>query len=251
MKRLLLFITIALFTLCSAAQQPQEWMKYYDRLGDIDDVESIAWESTYDILCDLAAHPVPLNTATRQDLEQIPFLTATQIEELCTYLYQYGGMKSWGELALIESLDEPRRKLLPYFRTLDSGKDKTFPSLRNIAKYGHSEVVTALHIPCYTRKGDRNGYLGYPYKHWLRYTFSYGQYVKAGLTASQDAGEPFFAGRNRWGYDYYSPYLMLRNLGRIKAIAVGRYRLRFGMGLVMNNDFSFGKLASIALLGRS
>lgn len=248
---MVLFFVSTFFVLYSAAQQPQDWVKFYDQLGDIDDVESSAWESTYDILCDLATHPIALNTATRQDLEQIPFLTDAQIEELCMYVYQYGGMKSWGELALIESLDEPRRRLLPYFLTLDSGKDKTFPSLRNIAKYGHSEVVTALRIPCYTRKGDRKGYLGYPYKHWLRYTFSYGQYVKAGLTASQDAGEPFFSGRNRYGYDYYSPYLMLRNMGRLKAFAVGRYRLRFGMGLVMNNDFGFGKAASIALLGRT
>ncbi|WP_442570163.1 helix-hairpin-helix domain-containing protein [Hoylesella enoeca] len=251
MKRMVLFFVSTFFVLYSAAQQPQDWVKFYDQLGDIDDVESSAWESTYDILCDLATHPIALNTATQQDLEQIPFLTDAQIEELCMYVYQYGGMKSWGELALIESLDEPRRRLLPYFLTLDSGKDKTFPSLRNIAKYGHSEVVTALRIPCYTRKGDRKGYLGYPYKHWLRYTFSYGQYVKAGLTASQDAGEPFFSGRNRYGYDYYSPYLMLRNMGRLKAFAVGRYRLRFGMGLVMNNDFGFGKAASIALLGRT
>lgn len=108
-----------------------------------------------------------------------------------------------------------------------------------------------MNIPCYDREGDRNGYLGYKYKHWLRYTFTYGQFVKAGIVASQDAGEPFFAGKNSSGYDYYSAYVLLRNLGPMKTLAVGRYRLRFGMGLILNNSFGLGKLNTLATLGRS
>lgn len=40
------------------------------------------------------------------------------------------------------------------------------------------------------------------------------------------------------GYDFYSFYLVLKKMGCIKTLALGRYRLRFGMGLVMNNNFS-------------
>ena len=94
-------------------------------------------------------------------------------------------------------------------------------------------------------------HLGYDVRHWLRYDFHLGEYVKAGLLASQDAGEPFFSNRNKAGYDFYSFYLLVRKMGRIKAAAVGRYRLRFGMGLVINNDYGFGKQASLATLGRT
>ena len=87
---MVLFFVSTFFVLYSAAQQPQDWVKFYDQLGDIDDVESSAWESTYDILCDLATHPIALNTATRQDLEQIPFLTDAQIEELCMFINTEG-----------------------------------------------------------------------------------------------------------------------------------------------------------------
>lgn len=60
----------------------------------------------------------------------------------------------------------------------------------------------------------------------------------------------FFAGRNKMGYDFYSFYLVLKKLGHIKTLALGRYRLRFGMGLVINNNFGFGKLSTLSSMGR-
>lgn len=70
-----------------------------------------------------------------------------------------------------------------------------------------------------------------------------------GLTAEKDAGEPFFAGQNRKGYDFYSPYLFIRNMGRIKSLAIGNYRLSYGYGLVINTDFGMGKTATLSTLG--
>ena len=46
---------------------------------------------------------------------------------------------------------------------------------------------------------------------------------------------------NRYGYDYYSFYLLLQNCGRLKSLAVGNYRLSFGQGLVMSTDYLMGK----------
>ena len=74
--------------------------------------------------------------------------------------------------------------------------------------------------------------------------------MRFGLIVSQDAGEPFFAGKNNLGYDFYSFYFVIKKLGNIKTLALGRYRLRFGMGLVINNNFGFGKLSTLTTLGR-
>ena len=41
------------------------------------------------------------------------------------------------------------------------------------------------------------------------------------------------------------------NLGRWKNITLGRYRLNAGLGLILNNDFGFGKLSALTSLGRS
>jgi hypothetical protein len=53
------------------------------------------------------------------------------------------------------------------------------------------------------------------------------------------------------GYDFYSFYLQVKNLGRWKNITLGRYRLNAGLGLILNNDFGFGKFSALTSLGRS
>ena len=71
-----------------------------------------------------------------------------------------------------------------------------------------------------------------------------------GLVGAQDAGEPFFSQPNSMGYDYYSFYIQLQNRGWLRSLVVGRYRLRIGSGLVMNTNYSFGKLSALNGLGR-
>ena len=242
---------LLLFGGFTLAQNKLSWETYYEQLTDIDGIESGSWEAAYEVLSELAEHPLNLNEAKREDLEQLPFLTPQQIEELVEYLDRYAPIRSWGELAMIESLDATRRKLLSFFVTLGTEQPKAFPSTADIMKYGRHEALFTGKVPFYKRQGDEKGYLGYPYKHWWRHNFKYGQYVNVGLVGSQDAGEPWFAGRNKWGYDYYSYYLQLKNWGRLKSMVIGRYRLKFGLGASMNRDFGFGKLATLSVLGNN
>lgn len=232
------------------AEQIHEWEQFLYQLSELEDIESSSWESSFNLLCDLEMNPININTATRDELEQLPFLTAKDIEAISEYLYRYGPMKTLGELVMIKDLSYFKRKLLFYFTYAGNEDKKHFPSLGNIMKYGKHEVVGTIKFPFYDRKGDIKGYQGYKYKHSLRYDFSYGDYVRLGFLGAQDAGEPFFAGRNSMGYDFYSFYFVLKKLGRIKTLVLGRYRLRFGMGLVLNNNFGFGKLSSLSSMGR-
>lgn len=153
-----------------------------------------------------------------------------------------------GEIAMIESMDPLRIQLLRHFTFINNANtEKQNFSLSKALKYGKNELVATTKIPFYERKGDKNGYLGYKYKHWFRYKFSYSQFLQAGITGAQDAGEPFFSNQNKLGYDHYSYYILLRKLGRIKALALGQYKLKFGLGLVMNTGFSLGKTSALTL----
>ena len=245
-----LIILFAFFSLHANAQQKREWEQYLYQISEMNDTESDVWESYYDMLCDLEANPININIATREELEQLPFLTAEEVEDISEYLYLHGPMKSLGELAMIENLDYLKRRLLFYFTYAGEVESRTFPSMKNILKYGKHDVMGTVKVPFYTRKGDKDGYEGYQYKHSIRYDFSYGDRVRFGVLGAQDAGEPFFAGKNNLGYDFYSFYFVLKKLGKIKTLALGRYRVRFGMGLVINNNFSFGKLSALSSLGR-
>ena len=233
------------------AQETRPWEQYLNEVMTQEDMASSTWEQTYDLLCDLEDHPLDINQVTREQLEELPFLSAQQIEGIVEYLWRYGRMETLSELQMIRSLDYAQRRLLTYFVYVGEEPPAALPTLKDIAQYGQNELMAYARVPFYNRKGDINGYLGPKYRHWLRYQFTYGDQVKLGLVASQDAGEPFFANQNKWGYDYYSFYLQLRNFRRLESLVLGNYRVSMGMGLVMNNSFSLGKMAMLQNLGRS
>ena len=231
--------------------QSRPWETYLNEVMTLDDVESESLETVYDLLCELEQHPLDINTVTRETLEQFPFLSAQQIEEIIEYRDRYGPLKSIGELQMVRSLDYAQRRLLTYFIYIGDEPERGFPKLDDIARYGRHELMATARIPFYRRKGDDGDYLGDPYRHWLRYQFTYHDAVKAGIVGAKDAGEPFFTGKNRWGYDHYALYLQLRRLGRLESLCLGHYRISMGMGLVMNSDFSLGKVAMLQNLGRA
>lgn len=227
------------------------WEECFEQFYAESEIKESDKEEILVLLSELAEHPLDLNTATREDLERIPFLNAQQIEDIQAYVYQYHGMRTLGELSMIESIDFQRRQLLSYFVYLSPVSDnKPFPSLKEILSKGHHTLLFTCKAPFYQRKGDINGYLGYPYKHSFRYNFHYNDYFQIGLIGAQDAGEPFFSNKSKFGYDHYSFYIQLRKLGKIKDLVLGRYKLSFGQGLVINNNLSFGKYAALSTLGR-
>ena len=217
-----------------------------------EDMEQNYSEEEMELLGEIAEAKLNLNQTSREELEQLPFLTAQQVEELMAYLHRYGPMRSLGELNMITSMDWQQRQLLHHFVYVGEEKPKRiWPTLSDVAKYGKQTLALNGKIPLYERKGDRNGYLGYKYRHDVRYQFNYQQRIKFGLTGAQDSGEPFLSNKNAMGYDHYAYYLQLRNIGRIEALNLGTYRVQLGLGLVMNTGFSLGKLATLQSLGRS
>ena len=231
--------------------QTRPWEAYLNEVMTQEDMASASWEQTYDLLCELEEHPMDINQVTREQLEELPFLSAQQIEGIVEYLWRYGRMESLSELAMVRELDYTHRRLLSFFVYVGEEKPVPLPTLKDIAHYGQNELMAYARVPFYNRKGGTDGYLGPKYRHWLRYQFTYGDQVKLGFVGSQDAGEPFFANQNKWGYDYYSFYLQLRNFRRLESLVLGNYRVSMGMGLVMNNSFSLGKMAMLQNLGRS
>ncbi len=220
------------------------------------------WESMFEELSELHENPININTATKEQLERFPFLSDQLIENILYYLYKYGPMLTPNELLLVEDMDRQTiRYLLPFIHFHTPEKETYQPTLKKVLKYGKHELSTRVDIPLYTRKGyylyppeelEKNPnkqYIGYPYHHNVRYSFRYRNQIQLGITAENDAGEPFFTGCNRKGYDYYSPYLLISNIGKIKALALGNYRLSYGYGLVMNTDFGMGKTATLSTLG--
>lgn len=258
MKKHIAMVVLTALSCHAMAQHQEERQTWEECLYELIDYSSdditdeTAQTELYDIVSHMTDNPLNINTATREDLERLLLLTDRQIEEICIYLSRYGPMRTTDELILIESLDRPRRKLLQHMIRAGDGRKPAPPRAKEMLRHGKHTLTATVKLPMYRRKGDINGYLGYQYKHWLRYDFTYGKRLRFGIVASQDAGEPMFAGKNAAGYDYYSLYLQLRSEGAfVESLTVGRYRPAFGMGLVTGPSFSLGKSAMLSTLGRT
>ena len=230
-----------------------------------DDPEA-AGDDAYSLLEQLAANPVDINSATTADLEQLPFLSAQQVADLLHYRDRYGAVRSAGELRMLPSLGHEQLQLLPFFIVFGPEKPyepaqqawaDTLPRRwhrgqwpRRNQRLRH-DFAASVRVPFYRRKGDREGYLGHPYRHELRYELTAGRHLHAGLLGAQDAGEPFLSAGNRWGYDYYTFFVQLRQQRAIENLVVGRYKLSAAKGLVMGGSIITGKMALLQSLGRT
>ena len=249
--RLISIINSLLIIPACSAQNPSESL-LEDVLEDLsvnngtdNSVNTPNWENELEELSNRMQEPVNLNVATREQLEQFPFLSDIQIEHLLAYIYIHGQMKTIYELQLVEEMDKQTiQYLLPFVCIKAINNKPVFrwkSLLKNAAKYGKNELLTRFDIPFYKRKGYEHTYLGPSVYNSVKYSFRYSDRLYAGVVAEKDAGEPFGALHNRYGYDYYSFYLLLKDCGRLKALAVGNYRLSFGQGLVISTDYLMGK----------
>ncbi len=254
MRRYVVIVWFFLMPLSIYGQH--DWQEDLRQWMTVEDMEEGYGEEVMEQLSEQAASPINLNQVAREQLEALPFLTAIQIEQIIEYVYRYAPIRTLGELKMISSLDFYTRHLLEHFVYVGPEPPRrVWPKLSDVAKYGHHTVMASGKIPLYSRKGDQatdsTGYQGYKYRHDIRYQFYYSDRIKVGLTAAQDAGEPFFSAKNRQGYDHYSYYLQLRRMGRLEELNIGMYRVQMGMGLVMNTTFNLGKLAMLQSLGRT
>lgn len=247
----LLFLCLTPAARSQTATDGGDWRQDLAEWLADEDTEEAAVAAIQEQMEQLAAEPLPINTATKAQLRGLGILSDAQIESIGDYIGRHGAITSAAELMAIPLIGVATARLLRHFVAFQTGSDegagKAMPSL----KEARHEAVATLNLPFYTTYGDRVAFLGPRYKHSLRYRMSMKGRVEAGLVASQDAGEPFFIGRNKWGYDHFSPYFLYRGDGVLATLAVGNYRVGIGMGLVANTNFSFGKAAQVAALGQA
>lgn len=245
----MLFLVLCMQSSHLLAQQQnigQEVSNVLEELIEESD-ESYSWENEIEALYNRMDEPINLNSATKEQLERFPFLSNLQIENILAYVYINGQMQTVYELQLVEEMDRQTiERLLPFVCVLPVAEKEPLPTIRRVLAYGKHEVLTRLDVPLYTRKGYESAYLGTSAYNSLRYSFRYKEQLYAGITAEKDAGEPMFALHNTKGYDYYSFYVYIRNIRKLKALALGNYRLSFGQGLVMSNDFMLGKSTAMS-----
>ncbi len=235
-RHIYLLMSLLFPTLCSAQISWNDFVEDYIFNNEENGNQT---ELIYEQLNELRQHPIDLNTATEEQLLQIPVITEEQADDIITYRDTYYPMRSTGELMFIKSLNKETREILQLFCYAGEVQTKKSVTLKKLLAFGKHEVYTRSDIPLYTKEGQRDGsYRGSRIPIRLRYTFQSMSHVYAGIQTKKDAGER--------GFDYLSAYLMLKDMktgknSKIREIIIGNYRASFGLGLAINTAISYGK----------
>ena len=156
------------------------WEEVIEQWVNNQESNSYQLENLIESLDELKENPLPINIATKEQLERFPFLSDLLIENILYYIYKYGPMLSDKELMLVKDMDQQTARCLKLFITFQQpDKEENKPTLKNILKYGKQELSTRVDIPVYTKAGyqKENGYRGYSFYTNLRYSFRYSDKV--------------------------------------------------------------------------
>jgi hypothetical protein len=207
------------------------------------------YESILNDLELLRAHPIDLNTATAGDLQQLPFLTDFQVSSFMDYRTKNGRLLSIYELPMIYGFTEKlAAMMLPYVQVNDDGISAAYTPASISRKKEQEVILRTEHnfeksagYSTYDSLAGTNKYPGSTWLYYARYRLKISDHLQAGLTVENDPGEPFLNGSNRNGFDFNSAFIMVSNVGIIKSLFVGDFRLGFGQGLTIWSGTAPGK----------
>jgi len=226
-----------------------------DLLGEIaTDEEDLDYTTLFNDLLYYMENPLQLNSASYEEFEKLYLLTHSQINRLLEYIQSNGNLLSLNELSLVDGFTPRLAELVSPLITLDPAPTgvREMPPGQARPKNSHQLLMRSSAV-LQQRKGyseiddsllaasPNSRYLGSPVKLYTRYSFTSGKKIIAGFTAEKDAGEEFFRGSNKHGFDFNSAHLQVNDVGKIKRLVIGDYQVGMGQGLNIWSGLSFGK----------
>lgn len=200
--------------------------------------------------------PVNLNTADATVLKEMMILSPGQVENLISYRNLFGKFISIYELQAIPGWDvRTIERLRPYItvntnpRLLGTLADRLKDGTHTILLRGTQvmEQAKGYRLDSSTTK---NYYPGSPQRIFVRYKYQYKNLLQYGLVGEKDAGEEFFKGSQKSGFDFYSFHFFARNIGIIKSLAIGDFTVNMGQGLTQWQSLAFKKSPDVTNIKR-
>lgn len=201
-------------------------------------------------------HPIELNEADAADLNQLRVLTPIQIQNFILYRTLVGKLIGVYELQSVPGWTiEAIQKIRPYI--IVSMHEPVKSTLRSRLKNGERIVLLRVSQVPERSKGylidsatATNYYPGSPQKLLFRYKYNYKNLFQYGIVAEKDAGEQFFKGKQKQGFDFYSAHIFLRRVGIIRSLAIGDFTVNLGQGLTQWQSLAFKKSADVMNIKR-
>lgn len=266
MRYLLVIFLVIPFTLLAQIKEEDKNViieKRVEYLVEDAEESNADYTTIFDDLAYYFDHPLNLNRADVDDLEQLSLLSSIQINNLLAHIEKNGKLMTLEELQTVEGFNlEVIRLILPFVK-VSGDVDKAQLTFNELVKNGNSELFLRYQQVIEQKTGylpatdsalaasPNSRYKGDPSRLYTRYRYKYGNHLSLGFTAEKDPGEEFFKGTQSNGFDFYSAHLFLRNRGKMKQLALGDYQAQFGQGLTFWSGRAFGKSADIMTIKRS
>jgi hypothetical protein len=233
---------------CAAQEIPPTTEQQLENLTDLDQNETE--DDSYLLQLEhFKKHPLDLNEADATDLKELVFLTDMQIDNLVSYRSLLGKLISIYELQSIPSWDIATiKKILPYV-TVGNALSLTEDFGKRLKEGDHSFLLRLSEVMERSKGFDPSvtgtKYSGGRERIFSRYRYQYKNLLQYGLVGDKDAGEQFFKGSQKYGFDFYSFHFFARKIGRIQALALGDFTVNMGQGLIQWQSLGFRKSADV------
>ena len=198
--------------------------------------------------------PLNLNYATEADLKELKIITPLQIQSLLSYRKLFGNFVNIYEVQAVPGWNVGLiRKIRPYITVGE--QPSLLGSLGTRLRNGQHTVLARVTQVLEKSRGFlydtlSSFYPGSPQKILFRYKYAFKNLLQYGITAEKDAGEQFFKGAQRSGFDFYSAHFFMRNVGSIKSLALGDFQVNMGQGLTQWMGLAFKKSADVLNIKR-
>lgn len=221
------------------------------------DAEEISLEDIFEILNRYYDHKLNLNSATKEELQQLMMISDIQINALLKYraknglfstLYQVKDVAYWDLITL--------ERIIPFVRVSEVQQKKK-GNFKQYLKEGEFEAYFRFiqtiekqagyaHVSDAEKENSSQYYWGSPAKVYSRLKYTHGNDLSIGVTMEKDPGEAFFGAKERYGFDFYSAHAYYDNGNNsfFRKAVIGDYRVQIGQGLAMWTGYGFSKTAS-------
>lgn len=195
----------------------------------------------------LQRDPVNINNADETFLKDLRMLTPMQIQNFLAYRSVLGKLINMYELQAVPGWDLVTIQKVRPFLSVSNGHS-LLADIGTRLRNGDKSILVRLTQTLEKSKGylidssiAKNFYPGSPQRLFVRYKYMYKNLLQYGVVGEKDAGEEFFKGSQKKGFDFYSAHFFVRNAGIIKSLALGDFTVNMGQGLTQWMSLAFKK----------
>ncbi len=216
------------------------------------ETEDISLEDVFDLLYYYYDNPLNLNSADREELQELMLLSDFQINELIAVrdkngsfetVFELKDLKYWNITTLenvlpfvvVQPLKEDKsRKWKEY---LNDGKLEAYFRYQRVIedKDGYKNVSDA------DKEESNSYYWGSPDKLYSRIRYTHKRDLSIGVTMEKDPGEQFFGPKQPNGFDFYSGHAYYSGKGFVRKVALGDFQVEVGQALTFWTGYAFNK----------